>query len=457
MQQAPSLDLEGMDVLVLGLGMSGRSAARFCAERGARVTAADEGEASQLADAGELDDLGPDVRVVCGQPFPDPSSFSLTVPSPGIPAERYRGAARRVWGDIELAGRALSIPIIAVTGTNGKSTTVRLIEAMLNAAGLRAEAAGNVGTPALSLTGKALDVAVLEVSSFQLEAVESFRPRVAVVLNITPDHLDRHGDLAGYARAKRRILEQQRDDDVAVLDFENEWVRDFADHAPGEIIPFSAHGPRPAAGSSRASWLDAGAAVFSSAQGIERVPLDSAQGLPAPDRDNALAALTAVWALGVEPLEAATALLDYRALPHRCEVISTAHDVTWLNDSKATNPGAAQRALKSTTGPIIWIAGGRGKGLSFADLAETARGRVRRALLIGEAAEEIQAALAGQVDCERLENLEAAVESAARLCQPGDAVLLAPACASFDQFKSFEERGDRFRAAVLRLMGKSES
>jgi UDP-N-acetylmuramoylalanine--D-glutamate ligase len=450
-QQTPSMDLKGMEVLVLGLGMSGRSAARFCAERGARVTAADEGDASSLAQAGELEDLGPGVRVLCGQPFPDPSGFALTVPSPGIPAARYRDTARRVWGDIELAGRALSVPIIAVTGTNGKSTTVRLIEAMLNSAGLRAEAAGNVGTPALSLPGKPLDAAVLEVSSFQLEAIESFRPRVAVVLNITPDHLDRHGDLEGYARAKRRIFENQQPDDVAVLDFDNDIVRGFLDHAPGDVIPFSSRGRSVVPGKRRASWLDAGAAVFADGEHIERVPLDSAQALHAHDQDNALAALTAIWALGVDPKKAAPALLNFRALPHRYEVVIASGGVTWLNDSKATNPGAAQRALESTPAPIIWIAGGRNKGLSYASLAETAPGRVKAALLIGEAAGEIEEALGGRVDCERMNDLDAAVATAAALGRPGDTVLLAPACASFDQFKNFEERGDRFRAAVLRL------
>jgi UDP-N-acetylmuramoylalanine--D-glutamate ligase len=268
------MDLAGMEVLVLGLGVSGRSAARFCAERGARVTAADERRASDPSAMAELADLGPDVRVLDGQPFPDPADFDLTVPSPGVPPARYRAGARRVWGDIELAGRALSVPIIAVTGTNGKSTTVRLIEAMLRAGGLRAEAAGNVGIPALSLPGRPLDVAVLEVSSFQLETIETFRPKVAVVLNITPDHLDRHGDLESYARAKRRIFENQQPGDIAVLDFDNECVRGFLPHAPGEVIPFSRRASGSSAGSGRAAWLDAGVAVFADGESQRRVYQD---------------------------------------------------------------------------------------------------------------------------------------------------------------------------------------
>ncbi|MCS5635612.1 MAG: UDP-N-acetylmuramoyl-L-alanine--D-glutamate ligase [Myxococcota bacterium] len=451
MGKLESMDLEGMEVLVLGLGMSGRSAARFCAERGARVTAADEQGPGGPSERAELEDLGPGVRVLQGQPFPDPADFDLTVPSPGVHPARYRDGARRVWGDIELAGRALSIPIIAVTGTNGKSTTVRLIEAMLRAAGLRAEAAGNVGTPALSLPGKPLDAAVLEVSSFQLETIESFRPKVAVVLNITPDHLDRHGDLEGYARAKRRIFENQQPGDVAVLDFDNACVRDFLPHAPGEVIPFSRHSPASGSGPGRASWLDAGVAVFADGHSLQRVPLDSAPGIPAHDKDNALAALTAVWALGVQPEEASQALAGFRALPHRCETVATRAGVTWVNDSKATNPGAAERAIEGIQAPIVWIAGGRGKGLSYASLAEIAAKRVKLALLIGEATEDLERALAGKVTCQRCAVLEDAVSAAASSTEPGDFVLLAPACASFDQFESFEHRGECFREAVLRL------
>ncbi len=453
MNKIESMDFEGMEVLVLGLGMSGHSAARFCADRGARVTAADERTADELSTMSDLDALGPGVRVVCGQPFPDPAGFALTVPSPGIPPARYQPSAQRVWGDIELASRALSIPIVAVTGTNGKSTTVRLIEAMLKAAGLRAEAAGNVGTPALSLPGKPLDVAVLEVSSFQLETIDSFRPKVAVILNITPDHLDRHGDLAGYARAKRRIFKNQQPGDVAVLDFDNEVVRALASEAPAEVIPFCRGEPKILADHTRSAWIDLGAAVFSDNKTLRRVVLESGTGLPSHDRDNALAAFTAIWALGVDPLQASAALMDFSALPHRCEVVATRGDVTWVNDSKATNPGAAQRAIEGTEAPIIWIAGGRDKGLSYSELAQAARRSVKTVLLIGEAAEQIERALEGQIESERCGDLETAVHRAAALSEPGDVVLLAPACASFDQFKSFEDRGERFRAAVVRHGG----
>ncbi|MDE0885341.1 MAG: UDP-N-acetylmuramoyl-L-alanine--D-glutamate ligase [Myxococcota bacterium] len=458
MTEIGSLNLEGMEILVLGLGMSGRSAAHFCAERGARVIAADERSADVLFDAPESEiarELGPQVELVCGQPFPDPSRFDLVVPSPGIPPSRYAKAASRVWGDIELAGRALAIPVIAVTGTNGKSTTVRLIEAMLNAAGRRAEAAGNVGTPALSLPGKPLDIAVLEVSSFQLETIESFAPQVAVILNITPDHLDRHGDLAGYSAAKRRILENQGPGDVAVLDFDNALVRGFAEHARGEVIPFSRQSPPSLSNHPRAAWIDAGVATFADGHTLERVPLASGSGLSAHDRDNVLAALTAAWAAGVAPLSASQALSNFQALPHRCEVVPAPGPVRWINDSKATNPGAAQRAIEGCEAPVLWIAGGRGKGLSFAPLAEVAQGRVKIALLIGESTDTLAEVLEGRVPWESCGDLDAAVGRAASLADPGDIVLLAPACASFDQFKSFEHRGECFRTAVGRLTEES--
>ena len=442
------MDLTDKSVLVLGLGVSGRSAADFCARRGARVVAADERPASELAD---LADLAPEVEVVAGRPFPDPAAFDLTVPSPGVPAERWRGAARSAWGDIELAYRALDIPIAAVTGTNGKSTTVKLIEAMLRAAGYRARAAGNVGTPALSLLGQGLDFAVLEVSSFQLESTETFRPEVALVLNLSPDHLDRHGDFERYVETKRRILAQQGPADVAVLNFDDPLVRGFAEGARGRVIPFSVREPLLAGPCEQSAWMDAGAAVLRSGQELRRLPL-----VPLPlegrhNEQNTLAALVAAWALGADPARALTALLRFRGLPHRCELVGVVGGVRWVDDSKATNPGAAVRSLEGFAEPLVWIAGGRDKGLAFDPLRGAAAERVRMALLIGEAAPLLERALADRVPCERMEDLEQAVRRAAEQARPGDVVLLAPACASFDQFASFEQRGDCFRRAVERL------
>ncbi|MFP6638635.1 MAG: UDP-N-acetylmuramoyl-L-alanine--D-glutamate ligase [Myxococcota bacterium] len=433
----------------MGLGLSGRSAAHFCAQRGAEVCAVDE----EVVPTGRFDDnsLGPGIEVRLGQPFPDPSAFDLVVPSPGVPPERYRKGARRVWGDIELAGRALAIPIIAVTGTNGKSTTVSLIEAMLEAAGLRARAAGNLGTPALTLAGQPLDVGVLEVSSFQLETVESFRPAVAVVLNLSPDHLDRHGSFERYAAAKRRLLEHQGASDVAVLNNDDPVVKSFAAGAGAQILPFSRFGPPAETAGKRSAWLDVGCAVLAQGSRSMRLALDGSGALGAADQDNILAALATVWAFGVDPARAVTALAGFQPLPHRMEQVALIDGVNFVNDSKATNPGAALRALEGTRAPTLWIAGGRDKGLSYRSLADAATGRVRTALLIGEAADQLESCLAGQVPCERLPNLDEAVRRAAELAGAGDVVLLAPACSSFDQFENFEARGECFRRAVQLL------
>jgi UDP-N-acetylmuramoylalanine--D-glutamate ligase len=420
------LSLSGKSVLVLGLGVSGRSAANFCAARGARVVAADERAAGAIEG---LETLEAGIERVVGHPFPDAAGFDLVVPSPGVAPARYSAAARRVWGEVELAFQALPVPIVAVTGTNGKSTTTRLVELMLRGAGLRARAAGNLGEPALSLVGEALDVAVLEVSSFQLETTEAFRPRVAVILNVTPDHLDRHGK------------------DVAVLNFDDPNVSSLAAQARGRVLPF-----RTAGALSHGAWFDAGAVVLRDEGGLSRrISLDGLQLAGLHNLENTVAALAAAWAAGAEPERAAAALAGFRGLPHRMEEVARVAGVLYVNDSKATNPSAARRSLASSETPVVWIAGGRDKGLDFGPLAEAAAGRVRAAVLLGEAAGKLEDALAGHVESHSVSCLEQAVRAAARLARAGDVVLLAPACASQDQFRDFEERGERFRAAVAAL------
>jgi UDP-N-acetylmuramoylalanine--D-glutamate ligase len=431
-----ALDLEGKSVLVLGLGITGRSAAQFCAERGARVLVADD-----RADA-DARGLPASVVVRLGAPSPDPADFDLVVPSPGIPFARYGGRARAAWGDLELAYRALSIPIAAVTGTNGKSTTVRLTEAMLRAAGLRARAAGNVGEAALGLVGEALDAAVLEVSSFQLEAVDAFRPKAAVLLNVTPDHLDRHGDMAGYLAAKLRLFARQDAGDVAILSADCPVVgalRD-ADFA-ARVWRFSTRGPV-----ARGACYDAGTLALRIGSDERRIPLDALPPIEGPLRSNALAALLASVALGADPQRALGALVTFRALPHRCELVAEARGVRWLDDSKATNPSAAVAAVANLPGPLLWILGGKDKGLDFAELLEAPLARVKRVLLIGASADAIAASLSGKLAFEKVGTLARAVSRASELAASGDTVLLSPACASFDQFRDYEERGQQFAA-----------
>jgi UDP-N-acetylmuramoylalanine--D-glutamate ligase len=443
------IELAGLDVLVLGLGLSGRSAARFCADRGARVVAADERALESMA---ATDELGEGIEIRTGIPFPDPSGFDLVVPSPGVPAARWKDSARKAWGDIELCYRALPIPIIAVTGTNGKSTVVRLIEAMARAAGLRARAAGNLGVPALDLVGAPLDLAILEVSSFQLESVDEFRPRVSVLLNLSPDHFDRHQDLDGYLAAKARIFARQGVGDCAVLNGDDARLSglslpDGVERLMFHRRPTSVGGEREGDG----AWLDGQNAIVRR-NGRQQVAQLSDSSLSFADQsENLLASLLALAALDVDLNAATQALTSFEGLPHRREVIALVSGVRYVDDSKATNVGAAMHALDTTPGPIIWIVGGRHKGGDLKPLAICATKRVRHALLIGEAAGELESALDGLVPLERVGDLTKAVARAAAIAQTGDVVLLAPACSSFDQFESFEQRGRHFQNSVHEL------
>jgi UDP-N-acetylmuramoylalanine--D-glutamate ligase len=434
----------GDRVLVLGLGRSGRSAANFCAEQGARVVAVDEAEG-----AGELESLHEAVEVRRGEPFPDSGNFDWVIPSPGIPSRRYGGPGPRVLGDIELAARTLCVPIVAVTGTNGKTTTVALLEALLRHAGLRAAVAGNVGRPALSLVGEPLDVAILEVSSFQLEITQCFAPEVSVVLNVAADHLDRHGDLEAYTAAKRRLVEAQTPEATCVLNADDPTVAAFANATRAKVSWFGAASRTTDA--ARAAWVDGNAVVLRLPGGEQRIRLDGSSLSHRHDFSNAAAALLALAALEVDVSKAAGGLKDFVGLPHRCRPVALRAGVSWIDDSKATNVAAAEAALRGSDRPLLWIAGGRGKGLDFAPLAAAARGRVRRALLIGESAREIETSLAGTCPTLRCENLDAAVRAAADEARPGDAVLLSPACASFDQFRSYVERGESFQRAIAAL------
>jgi UDP-N-acetylmuramoylalanine--D-glutamate ligase len=437
------MELEGQHVLVLGLGLSGRSAARFCAERGAHVLAADERPAEAVAG---LDDLPADIECRLGDPFPALERFDLVVPSPGIPAHRWAGRARRAWGDIELCGRALRVPIVAVTGTNGKSTVVRLIEAMARGAGLRARAAGNLGVPALDLVGEPLDLAVLEVSSFQLESVDAFRPRTAVLLNLSPDHLDRHGDLDGYLAAKARIFARQGDGDCTILNADDPKLSGLRLPAGVERLEFRRGLPVDAG-----AWMDGQNAIVRRRGEQRNVAIGTLPAAIAHQQENVLAALLACASLDLDLDRAIGALAAFEALPHRFEHVATRAGVRYVDDSKATNPGAARHALGIADGPVVWIAGGRHKGGDLEPLRAALAGRVRRALLIGEAAATFHAAFSDDVECECVGDLAKAVERAAAIARPGDVVLLAPACASFDQFESFEDRGRRFREAVSAL------
>jgi UDP-N-acetylmuramoylalanine--D-glutamate ligase len=351
----------------------------------------------------------------------------LLVKSPGVPSEAPLVAAARrrgltVWSEVELGSRLLPNPVLGVTGTNGKTTTSELLGAIFRAAERPVAVAGNVGRPLTGLDGALADGAwiVCELSSFQLEDLVSFRPRVAVLLNLTPDHLDRHGDLDAYRAAKLRIFENQLADDVAVVPRGFETV-------PGEArrVEFAADDPLPAQ---------------------PRLPGEH-------NRENAAAATAAARAAGIAEPAIAEGLRTFAGVPHRLELVRELDGVRWINDSKATNPEAAERALGAYPPGLRVILGGSRKQTPFGGLARgAAQAGVSCAYLIGESADEIAEALAAEgVRFRHSRDLESAVRDAREDAEPGDVVLLSPACASYDQFRDFEERGERFREIVEAL------
>ena len=377
-------------------------------------------------DAGRLRAAG--VEVVLGaENTALVEDVDLLVKSPGVPNEAPLVAAARrrgltVWSEVELGSRLLPNPVLGVTGTNGKTTTSELLGAIFRAAERPVAVAGNVGRPLTGLDGALADEAwiVCELSSFQLEDIVSFRPRVAVLLNLTPDHLDRHRDLDAYRAAKLRIFENQGADDVAVV------PRGFQ-AVPGEArrVEFAADDPLPAE---------------------PRVP-------GAHNRENAAAATAAARAAGIPDAAIAEGLRTFPGVPHRLELVREVDGVRWINDSKATNPEAAERALAAYPPGLRVILGGSRKSTPFGGLARgAARAGVSCAYLIGESADEIAEALAAEgVRFRHSRDLESAVRDAREDAEPGDVVLLSPACASYDQFRDFEERGERFRELVEAL------
>jgi UDP-N-acetylmuramoylalanine--D-glutamate ligase len=441
-------------VLVVGLGRSGIAAAQLCAARGARVTVTDKRSATELAaavaklPAGVAHELGGHRR----------ESFvgaDLVILSPGVHEIPELAAARaagvEITGELELASRFVSATIVAITGTNGKSTVTTLVGEMLRATGHPTFVGGNLGEPLAEAVGTpAAEVGgfcVVEVSSFQLETTETFRPRVAVLLNITPDHLDRYAGLEGYAAAKARIFAAQTPDDFAVVNFDDPLAVRASAAARARREGFSI-----VESLATGAWLGGPLLLKLPGQAPESYPAD----LPwllgqRHNQANALAALLAARLAGAAPAEARAGLLAFRALSHRMELVADADGVAYYDDSKGTNVGAVVAALDGFPRPVVLIAGGRDKGGDYAPLAE-ALGRVgRAAILIGEAADKMQAAFAPVLPVERAPTLETAVEAARRWARPGDAVVLSPACSSFDMFRDYAHRAEVFRSAVAHL------
>jgi UDP-N-acetylmuramoylalanine--D-glutamate ligase len=363
-----------------------------------------------------------------------------------------------VIGEIELAAQFLPGPIVAITGSNGKTTTTTLTGEILAAGGLPTLVGGNIGTPAISLAelAKPESVIVLEVSSFQLETIQTFRPKVAVVLNVTPDHLDRHRTLAAYVDAKARMFENQRGEDFAVLNEDDPICVTMATRTRAQVFWFSRKKEV-----KQGAWLRDGNILFRDGTGLQReaqreimlvseIPLKGAHNL-----ENVLAAVCAGALMGCEPEKIRQAVRDFKAVEHRLEFVATIRGVDYYNDSKATNVDATIKALESFPANIHLILGGKDKGSDYSVLNDLLRQRVKRVYTIGAAAEKIESQIVssknGGVEVVHAETLENALRKANAVAVPGDVVLLAPACASFDQFKNYEQRGQVFKEIVRAL------
>jgi UDP-N-acetylmuramoylalanine--D-glutamate ligase len=440
-------------VLVVGLARTGLVVSVFAAGYGATVTATDEKPETELAEAAaKLRAAG--VKLELGGHTP--ATFleqDLIVLSPGVPAklpalELARARGIPVWSEIELAWRLLRGKLVAITGSNGKTTTTALVAHILRTAGIPVLVGGNIGVPLLSLVESSADtsVTVAEISSFQLETIEAFRPEIGVVLNLTPDHLDRHASFEEYAGAKMRLFENQLDRDAALLNADDPEITKRMPSRP-HVYWFSRQ-KRVAEG----AFVRDGQ-IFFRAEGAE-VPLarrDQISLRGEHNVENVLAACAAAYLAGAAPAAIATGVQTFRGVEHRLEFVAEIGGVTFYNDSKATNVDAALKAIEAFPGPLLVILGGKDKGSPYTPLREPLQGRARLAILIGAAAEKIAAELAGAVRVEQAGTLNRAVRLAFEHARPGDTVLLAPACSSFDQFENYEQRGRVFKDAVAKL------
>jgi len=451
------MELNGKRVLVVGLGRSGVASALFLKSRGARVTVSDAKSEEQLRDQmPRLLDEGIAVETG-GHGERTFREQDLIVVSPGVPIDaepvlQARSLGRPVIGELELAAQFLKGPIVAITGSNGKTTTTTLTGQIFAAGGWKTLVGGNIGTPAISLVDEAsADTAiVLEVSSFQLETICTFRPQVAVILNITPDHLDRHGAFSSYVDAKARIFENQRADDFAVLNRDDPVCVALAHRTRAAVACFS-----------RKREVEWGAfaregRIFFRHRGTERevMPVSEIRLKGAHNLENVLAAVSAGALMGCAIPGIREAVGNFKAVEHRLEYVATIRGVDYYNDSKATNVDATIKALESFSGNIHLILGGKDKGSDYRVLAGLLRQRVKRVYTIGAAAEKIQSQVQAAVSIVPAGTLESALERAASATQPGDIVLLAPACASFDQFQNYEHRGQVFKQLVRQLAAR---
>ncbi|HYM78004.1 MAG TPA: UDP-N-acetylmuramoyl-L-alanine--D-glutamate ligase [Candidatus Dormibacteraeota bacterium] len=456
------MELNGKRTLVVGLGKSGVASALFMKARGARVTVSDtksgdelRNEIPVLLDHGiTVETGGHGDRTFRGQ--------DLIVVSPGVPVDapplvQARSLGETVIGEIELAAQFLPGPIVAITGSNGKTTTTTLAGEIMTAAGFPTLVGGNIGTPAISLAERAKPdtLIVLEISSFQLETIQTFRPKVAVVLNVTPDHLDRHRTFEVYTDAKARIFENQQGSDFAVLNADDPTCVAMGARTRAQVFWFSRQKEV-----QQGAWVRDGNIVFRRPEGqheilqVSEIPLKGAHNL-----ENVLAAVCTGVLMGCAPEKIRQAVSAFKAVEHRLEFVATIRGVDYYNDSKATNVDATIKALESFPANIHLILGGKDKGSDYTVLNDLIRQRVKRVYTIGAAAAKIESQVVsskiGGAEIVHAETLENAIRKANAMAQPGDVVLLAPACASFDQFKNYEHRGKAFKEIVKGLANET--
>jgi UDP-N-acetylmuramoylalanine--D-glutamate ligase len=441
----------GKNTCVIGAGRSGFASALLLLGEGARVMLLDERPKEDVER-----DLGhpvpPQIAFVHGR-MPEKAALGadLVILSPGVPREKLplQTLARTgtpVWGELELGFRRFSGKVAAVTGTNGKSTVTTLLGQMASHVFPCVFVGGNLGTPFVEAGDKTYDWAVVEVSSFQLETIESFRPSVAVLLNITEDHRDRYPDFSSYADAKMRIFRNQGPGDTAIVNVDDHEISSRLSGITAGQIPFSL-----------SQVLDVGVSregeemVYRDGSVEERYPVPILRIRGAQNVENAMAAIGAARTMKIPPDVVWECMRAFRGLPHRAEFVRKVREVSYINDSKGTNVGAVIKCLEGFSEPVWLIAGGKDKGLNFRPLRETLARKARAAILLGEARDRMARELSGTVPLLGADSLDEAVRAAAANARPGDVVVFSPACSSFDMFRSFEERGEAFREAVMGL------
>jgi len=453
----PAMALRGRNVLVVGLGLTGRSVARFLLSCGANVKAADSRTEGELGRLNDLREMGLEINAGSFR-REDFLDAGLIVISPGIPAsnsllEEARGRGIEVIGGLELAGRFISTPVMAVAGTNGKSTVTSLAGEVMTQAGKAVFVGGNIGTPAVEycLSENPAQICIFEVSSFQLESIVSFRPHIAVLLNITDDHLDRYSGFDEYAAVKFRIFDNQKQGDYAIVNakdalIKKEMLSGAHFHGDAQVIPFNAE-----KGVETGLYQDGDKIVFAFEGRLETYPIEAIGVKGAHNIENAMAAIAALRLSAVSPGDIIEGLGAFKGLRHRMEFVREKDGVSYINDSKGTNTGALLMALRSLFAPVVLIAGGRDKLGDYGILDAEAAKKVKLLIAIGEAGPRLAGHFSNIVNVKTASSMEEAVSLAAEEALPGDTVLLSPACSSFDMFSGFKERGEVFEALVRAL------